>query len=395
MRRQDFVYPEGQIYLDGNSLGLMPHASRRELERRTHEWAARAVAGWDDWFDLSERLAPGVARLVGAGPHEVAVTGGITVNLHALLATFYRPTSVKRHIVATSLDFPSDLYALKSWTDREGAELRLVPSRDGRTLHPDDILAALGADVALVLLPTVLYRSGQLLPVGELARVARERGIVVGFDAAHSVGIVPHDLHADDVDFAVWCHYKYVNGGPGAPGGLFVHERHHHLTPGLAGWWGHDKGTQFEMRADFRKADGAGAYQIGTPSVLALAALAGALETFDEVGMDAVRTRSLALTDHLMNLVDTRLPELRIVTPRAHAERGGHVALAHEHAHLLSLALRERGVVPDFRAPDILRLAPVALYNDEAELDRTVNVLRELLDTGAYREYEGRESAVR
>ncbi|WP_027481980.1 kynureninase [Deinococcus pimensis] len=394
MRRSDFVYPEGQIYLDGNSLGLMPHAAARELRRRADEWASRAVSGWDDWFDLAERLSPSVARLVGARDHEVVATGGITVNLHALLATFYRPTSVKRNLVATSLDFPSDLYALKSWADREGAELRLVESRDGNTLTTEDVIAALSADVALALLPTVLYRSGQLLDVETITRVARERGVTIGWDAAHSVGCVPHAFHDHDVDFAVWCHYKYVNAGPGAPGGLFVHERHHHETPGLAGWWGHDKGTQFEMRGDFRKAAGAGAFQIGTPSVLALGALQGALEVFDEVGIEAVRARSLELTDRLIALAEEQLPELRVVTPREHAARGGHVALAHPEANWLSLALRERGVVPDFRAPDILRLAPVALYNDEAELERTASLLRELLDSGAHREFAGREGAV-
>lgn len=384
MKRSAFAYPAGQIYLDGNSLGLMPRAAGEKLQQRTREWAERAVSGWDSWFGAAEALSPSIARLVGAKPQEVIATGSITVNLHALLATLYQPTSVKRHLVATELDFPSDLYALKSWADRAGADLRLIPSRDGRTLHEEDILAALTADVALALLPTVLYRSGQLLNVRHLSEVARGRGVTLGWDAAHSVGCVPHAFHDDGVDFAVWCHYKYVNAGPGAPGGLFVHEQHLQLTPGLAGWWGHDKTSQFEMRADFRKAQGAGAYQIGTPSILALGALEGALEVFDEVGIESIRARSLELTALLMRLVDAELPEFTVVTPRADAERGGHVALAHRDAKLLSLALRERGIIPDFREPDILRLAPVALYNSEDELEQTVRVLRELLDTGTH-----------
>ncbi|EYB68190.1 kynureninase [Deinococcus phoenicis] len=387
MRRDLFALPPG-IYLDGNSLGLMPHAARAAVLRRLDEWRDDAVSGWDGWFGLAESLSPSIARLVGAQPHEVIATGSITANLHALLATLYRPDAKRRHLVATSLDFPSDVYALQSWAERAGAEVRLIPSRDGHTLHEDDILATLTDDVAVALLPTVLYRSGQLLDVPRLTREARARGLLIGWDAAHGVGSVPHDFHAAGADFGVWCHYKYVNAGPGAPGGLYLHERHHDRVPGLRGWWGHDKGTQFEMAHAFRPAAGAGAYQLGTPPVLALAALEGALTVFDTVDMEEVRTRSLALTAHLMALVDTHLPEVQVVTPRDPARRGGHVALAHPEAHALSLALRARGITPDFRQPDILRLAPVALYNTEAELGETVRVLRELLDTGAHRTVE-------
>ncbi|AFZ65786.1 kynureninase [Deinococcus peraridilitoris] len=394
MKRGAFAYPSGQIYLDGNSLGLMPKAARARVLTRLEEWEHEAVSGWEHWFALSESLSPSIARLVGARPAEVIATGSITVNLHALLATFYRPDGAKRHLVATELDFPSDLYALRSWADRAGAELRLIPSRDGRTLLEEDVLSALKDDVALALLPTVLYRSGQLLPVRSITRAARERGVVIGWDAAHSVGCLPHAFHEDNVDFAVWCHYKYVNAGPGAPGGLFVHERHAGLVPGLAGWWGHDKRTQFEMRPHFHPAEGAGAYQIATPSILALSALEGALETFDELGIDAIRARSLELTAYLIERCARELPEFILVTPREPAQRGGHVALVHPEARMLSLALRERGIVPDFREPDILRLAPVALYNSEDELDQTVRVLRELLDSGQYRHFAGQASAV-
>lgn len=388
MRRADFAIPEGLVYLDGNSLGLMAHRSRAAVARRLDEWAREAALGWDGWFGLAESLAPGVARLVGARPHEVAVTGSITVNLHSLLATFYRPSGARRHLLATALDFPTDLYALRSWADLHGAELRLIPSRDGQTLHEDDVLAALGPEVALALLPVVLYRSGQLLNVERLTRAARERGIVIGWDAAHSVGCLPHAFHDVGADFAVWCHYKYMNGGPGAPGGLFVHERHAATLPALRGWWGHHKASQFEMKPDYRPAPDAGAYQLGTPPILALAALEGALEVFAGLDIQNIRARSLELTDLLISLADERLPEMSVVTPREHAERGGHVALAHPEAGRLSLALRRRGIVPDFRAPDILRLAPVALYNSEAEVETVVAVLRELLDSGEHRKIE-------
>lgn len=377
------MLPRG-IYLDGNSLGPLSYGAQAATERRLKQWQHYGVGGWDEWFELAERLSPALGRLLGARPDEVIATGSITANLHALLATFYRPEGSRRNLLATSLDFPSDLYALGSWAERSGGTLKLVPSKDGHTLHDDDIVAAMTPDVALAVLPTVLYRSGQLLDVQAVTAQAHAAGALIGWDAAHSVGAIPHALHDDGVDFAVWCSYKYLNAGPGAPGGLFVHERHFDRTPGLPGWWGHDKATQFEMAPGFRKAHGAGAYQLGTPSIIALAGLEGALGVFEEVDIRAVRARSLELTDYLIGLADAELPEMTVRTPRAHARRGGHIVLEHPAARLLSLALRERRIVPDYRAPQLLRLAPVALYNTEAELAETVRVVRELLGAGLY-----------
>jgi len=383
-RLDAFLMPRG-IYLDGNSLGLLSHGAQAAIERRMRQWHHHAVAGWDDWFGLSERLSAALGKLVGAYPDEVITTGSITVNLHALLATFYRPTAERRLLVATELDFPSDLYALKSWLRLQGGELRLIPSRDGHTLADADIDAALTDEVAFALLPTVLYRSGQLLDVGHWSRLARERGITIGWDAAHSIGALPHHFHDDGVDVAVWCSYKYLNAGPGAPGGLFVHRKHHHVEPALQGWWGNDKANQFEMAADYRRAPGAGAFQLGTPPILALAGLEGALAVFEDVGIQRIRERSLTLTERLIELADARLPEMTVVTPRAAAQRGGHVALAHPEAAQLALALRRRQIIPDFRQPDVLRLAPVALYNTEADLERAVETLRGLIDSGEHR----------
>lgn len=380
MLRRELILPEGDIYLDGNSLGPLPRASREAIERRVAEWGSLGVRGWEEWLALAESLAPKIARLVGAFPGEVIATGSITVNLHALLATFHRSSGARRNLLVTSLDFPSDRHAADSWAEQRGALVRVVPSRDGHTLDFEDVVAAMTDDVSLALLPTVLYRSGQLLDVRGLTRAAHERGIVVGWDAAHGIGAVPHALHDDGADFAVWCHYKYVCGGPGAPGGLFVHERHHARLPALRGWWGNAASSRFAMRDAFEKAEGAAAYQLGTPSILALAALEGALTLFDRVSLADVRTRSLALTDQLISLVDSELPEIRVVTPRPHAERGGHVALAHPDARRLSDALRARGIVPDYRAPDVLRLAPVALYNTEDEVTAVVHALRAALD---------------
>jgi kynureninase len=387
-RLDAFLLPKG-VYLDGNSLGPLSHGAQAAIERRLRQWQYHAVAGWDDWFGLAERLSGALGRLLGAYPDEVIATGSITVNLHALLAAFHRPEGPRRALLATALDFPTDLYALRSWADLRGVELRLVPSRDGHTLADADLDAALTDDVAFALLPTVLYRSGQLLDVARWSAAARARGITIGWDAAHSIGALPHHLHDDGADVAVWCSYKYLNGGPGAPGGLFVHRRHHAALPALRGWWGHDKATQFDMEPDFVPAVGAGAYQLGTPPILALAGLEGALAVFEDVGIHAIRERSLALTSYLIERVDATLPELAVVTPRATERRGGHVALRHPEARRLSQALRRRGVTPDFRRPDLLRLAPVALYNTEADVDRAVAVLRELLDTHAYLDETG------
>ena len=199
---------------------------------------------------------------------------------------------------------------------------------------------------------------------------------------------MPHALHEAGADFAVWCSYKYLNAGPGAPGGLFVHEKHHHLKPGLPGWWGHEKETQFAMRGEFTPAAGAGAYQVSTPSILALGGLEGALALFEEVGAKAVRQRSLELTDYLIQLADEHLPEMTLQTPRDHAERGGHIVLEHPDAKQLSAALRARDIIPDYRQPNLLRLAPVALYNTEAELEEVVDVLKGLLSSGSYKEVE-------
>lgn len=377
------MLPQG-IYLDGNSLGPLSYGAQSALERRTRQWQHYGVSAWDEWLGLAERLSPALAKLVGAKAREVIVTGSITGNLHALLATFYQPTGKRRNLLATSLDFPSDLYALSAWAEREGATLELIPSRNGHNLYPADIEAALHENIAVAVLPTVLYRSGQRLDIERITALAHERGILIGWDAAHSVGAMPHALHDGDVDFAVWCSYKYLNGGPGAPGGLFVHEKHRERHPGLPGWWGNDKATQFEMRETFNPAAGASRFQMSTPSILALAGLEGALGIFEEVGIEAIRQRSLELTDSLIALADKHLPEMKVITPRPHSDRGGHVTLEHPHAQALSMALRARDIIPDYRSPNLLRLAPVALYNNEAELEKTVQTLRDLLDRGDY-----------
>jgi kynureninase len=392
--RNRFYLSPGTVYLDGNSLGLLSRDAEASILQALDAWREHAIDGWTagqrPWFWAGENLGALQADLVGALADEVVVTGAITLNLHALLATFYQPTGERTKIVADALDFPSDVYALQSWLRLRGLDpaehLVLVSSRDGRTIDEDDVLAALSENVALVWLPTVLYRSGQLLDVERLTREAHGRGIRIGLDLAHSAGSVPHRLHDWGVDFAVWCTYKYLNAGPGAVGALFVHQRHFGKLPGLTGWWGSDKQRQFDMALDLTPSGGAGAWQISTPSVLGAASMYGSLAMFQEAGLEAIRAKSLELTGYLMFLADELLTPLgfSIGTPREPSRRGGHVALEHPQAMRIASALRARRVVPDFREPNVVRLAPIALYTSYTDVWQAIQVVREVVQSGAY-----------
>ena len=286
-RDRFYLLPE-TIYLDGNSLGLLSREAEAEALAALEQWRTLGIGGWlaadPPWFTIGEELGALVAPMIGAEPEAVVVTGTTTVNQHALTTTFYHPEDGKRAIVATELDFPSDVYALQSLIRLHGGDperdLVLVPSRDGRTIAEEDVISALTPDVALALLPAVLYRSGQLLDMAQLATAGRERGIPLGFDCSHSVGAIPHWFDAWGVDWAFWCSYKYLNAGPGATGGLYVNRRHWGTTPGLAGWWGYDKSRQFDMVHTWQGASTAGAWQISTPSPLSTATLRGSLRLF-------------------------------------------------------------------------------------------------------------------
>ncbi len=356
--RERFYTQPDRIYLDGNSLGLASRDAEAAVLAALDDWKRFGIDGWlggeRPWFYLAEELGALEAELVGASPDELVVTGSTTVNLHSLVSTFYRPSGARTRILADELTFPSDVYALASQVRLRGyhpdEHLVLVRSRDGRTLDESDVVEAMTDEIALVVLPTVLYRSGQLLDVERVTRAARERGIPIGWDCAHSVGAVPHRLHEWGVDFAFWCTYKYLNGGPGAVGSLFVHERHFGTMPALAGWWGHHKDRQFDMTLDFEPAPGAGAWQIGTPPVLGAAALYGSLAMFREAGLERVRAKSLDQTGYLMYLIDELLSPLgfAVGTPREAWRRGGHVALEHPDAVRIARALKQRGAIPDF-----------------------------------------------
>lgn len=404
--RDRFYIQPDRIYLDGNSLGLASKNAEAALLDALESWKRYGIDGWTSgerpWFYMAEELGAMQAELVGALPEEVVVTGTTTVNLHALVATFYQPSGRRTKILADALNFPSDLYALQSQLLLRGYDpaehLILVESRDGRTIEEEDLVAAMTDEVALVLLPSVLYRSGQLLDMERLTAEAHRRSIPIGFDCSHSAGAIPHRLHDWKVDFAFWCNYKYLNGGPGAVGSLFVHQEHFGTRPGLTGWFGYNKERQFAMLPTFEQAPTAGAWQISTPPVLATAPLYGALRTFREAGMAQLRAKSLTQTAYLMYLIDTYLTgapyHFRIGNPREEARRGGHVALEHDDAVRINAALKALGVVPDFRPPNVIRLAPIPLYNTYTELWQTVSLLRRIIDERLYEAHSSRPGPV-
>jgi kynureninase len=397
--RERFDIP-GEPYFDGNSLGPVSDAAEAALNRAVEEWRERGIEAWTEaerpWFYYGESLGDDLAPLVGAAPEEVVVANSTTANIHTLVGTFLdargdRPPGV----LVNDLDFPTDHYAVRAQLRQRGFDpdelLHVVESRDGRTIEEDDVARAVAQrDVGIVFMPSVLYRSGQLLDVERITEAAHDHGALAGFDLAHSVGAVPHDLAAHGVDFAVWCSYKYLNAGPGAVAGLYVSERHFGTEPALAGWWGHEKATQFELRPEFTPADSAGAWQIGTVPVLSAAPLAGSLEIVREAGIDAVREKSLALTDYLIDLVDERLADLgcSVGTPRDPERRGGHVAIEHPDAEAVSAALRERGAVVDFRPPNVVRVCPAPLYTRFVDVWDVVDELHEVLQTGAHEDVD-------
>ncbi len=392
--REQFYIPEGTLYLDGNSLGLLSKSAERSLLEVLNQWRELAIGGWTDgphpWFFLAEKLAEATAPLVGASPDAVIVTNSTTVNLHQLLATLLAEESVgnRREILIDAGAFPSDIYALHSFV-RNRADLSIVTvAAEGGLLNEASILEAISEKTRMVLLPSVVYTSGQLLNMRALTMAAQKAGALIGFDCSHSVGAVPHEMDADGIDFAFWCGYKYLNGGPGAAAGLYLNHRHHALLPGLAGWFGSNKQNQLAMEPHFTPAQGAGALQIGTPNILSMAPLIGSLEEINRIGINRIRTRSLELNACLRNQVELHLANygFQIITPSQPQQAGGHTAITHPHAIQICRALRACGVVPDYRPPNIVRLAPVALYTRFEDCIQAIEILREIMESKCYLE---------
>jgi len=402
--RQRFYLRDDQIYMDGNSLGLCSRDAEACALRVLEEWKKLGIDCWSEasepLFLYQDHLGRLMAPLIGAEPDEVTVHASTTINIHSAIATFYAPDDRCRKILVDELNFPTDRYAIDSQVRLKGLDpqecVAVVKSRDGKTLQEEDIVAAMGEDVAIVFLSSVLYRSGQLLDMDCITREARKRDIIIGWDLCHSIGAIPHDFRELHADFALWCNYKYLNGGPGAAAGLYINKKHFDKTPGLAGWHGNRKETQFDMKQQFEPANYAGGWQTGTQHVLSMAPLEGSLKMFNEVGMSKIRAKSLQLTAYLMYLIDHKLAKygFTIGNPREDHRRGGHVALEHADAIRINAALKDNGVMPDFRYPDVIRLAPIALYTSYSDVFEAVEIIEDVMANRKFENHEGRRGLV-
>ncbi len=401
--RQEFYIPANTIYMDGNSLGLLSRRAELAVLNLLDSWKNFGIDGWTKgehpWFHLSEKLGEMCAPLIGAMPEEVIITGSTTTNLHQLIATFYKPQGKKTKIVVDELNFPSDLYAVSSQLSLHGKspeeDIVMVKGKDGLLLE-EDIIEAMTEEVAMIVLPSVLYRSGQILNIKKLTDEAHKRDILIGFDLCHSIGAIPHFLDEWGVDFAFWCTYKHLNGGPGSVGGLYTNRKHLGKRPGLAGWFGSQKEKQFDLEIFMTPAGQAGSFQIGTPHILSAAPLLGSLEIFGEVGIHKIRSKSEQLTEFMRILIENELSnfEFTIITPSEREQRGGHLFLMHKEAARICKALKSRNIIPDYRPPNGIRLAPVALYNTFEEVWKTVNILKEIMKKKEYSQYDNEREVI-
>lgn len=404
LRDQFLVPPHGdreQAYFCGNSLGLQPRGVRAALLQELDDWARLGVEahfhGRHPWMPYHAEVRAGLAAIAGAEEGEVVAMNTLTANLHFLMVSFYRPSAERPAILIEAGAFPSDRHAVASQLRFHGFD----PARDLIEVQPDEAggtismaaleraLAEHGHRVALVLWPGVQYRTGQAFDLREVARLAHARGCVVGFDLAHAAGNLPLALHDSGADFAAWCSYKYLNSGPGAVAGAFVHARHAHGDhPRFAGWWGHDQATRFRMGPDFVPTPGAEGWQLSNPPILALAPLRVSLELFQSVGMAALRERSLRLTGYLESLVRARLGAvIEIATPAEPDRRGCQLSLrvrgGRDQGRALFEHLVARGVVGDWREPDVIRISPVPMYTRFADIARFVDEVAAWRDRSA------------
>ena len=390
-----------QAYFCGNSLGLQPKGARAMVEEVLDKWARDAVEGHflepAPWMPYHELVREPLAAVVGAAPSEVVAMNSLTANLHLMMVSFYRPTRERPAILMEAGAFPSDRHALESQVRFHGFD----PATDLIELEPDEAdgtisMAALeqaiathGPRLALILWPGIQYRTGQAFDLREIARLGHAAGAIVGFDLAHAAGNLPLQLHDDDADFAVWCHYKYMNSGPGAVAGCFVHSRHAHTDrPRFAGWWGHDQATRFRMGPQFVPSPGADGWQLSNPPILGLAPLRASLDLFARAGMAALRARSERLTGYLESLIRSRLADtLQIVTPREPERRGAQLSLRVVGGRARGRALFEhlsaQGVLGDWREPDVIRISPAPLYNTHADVLRFARAVEAWREAGA------------
>ncbi len=381
-------------YLCGHSLGLQPKRSAAIVQQELQAWQQLGVLGHHDgarpWITYHEQMTRGLAALGGALDHEVVAMNSLTINLHLMMVSFFRPDASRNRLLIEQTAFPSDRYAVSSQLHFHGLNaaqhlIEVGPRANERTLTTEDIVGQIeraGASLALVLLPGVQYLTGQALEIGPIAAAARRVGARIGLDLAHSIGNTPLRLHEWDVDFAVWCSYKYLNGGPGAIGGCFVHERHaaERALPRFAGWWGHDKSARFLFEPEFKPIYGAEGWQTSNPPILSSAPLIASLELFERAGMGALRAKSAALTAYMQSLIRSELANsVEIITPPDATARGCQLSVrilrSAAEAHRCIDRLRADGVIVDWREPDILRLAPVPLYNSFSDVFESIRSL--------------------
>ncbi|HEY3387891.1 MAG TPA: kynureninase [Saprospiraceae bacterium] len=377
------------IYLCGNSLGLQPKRVKEYVNEELEDWATLGVEGHlharHPWLPYHEFLTQSMAKLVGANESEVVVMNSLTVNLHLLMASFYKPTKDRYKIIIESDAFPSDRYAVASqakWHgfDEEDAIILWRPKPGQHLLEQEDledILRTEGEQVALMLLGGVNYYTGQYLNIAELTRLGHEYGIVMGFDLAHATGNVAMHLHDWDVDFAAWCSYKYLNSGPGSLGSIFIHDRlgEDLSIPRLSGWWGHNKDTRFRMRDEFDPLPGAEGWQLSNPPILPLAAMRASMELFDQAGIQNLRNSAKENVNHLYDALKS-IAGIKIITPENPDQRGCQISiLVKENGRAIFDQLSQQGVIADWREPDVIRIAAVPLYNTRDDVEKFVDIL--------------------
>jgi len=382
--RQHFWFPktvngDDCIYLCGHSLGLQPKTASKFVEQELDDWARLGVEGHfharSPWVPYHRLLTEQTAALVGAKPQEVVVMNSLTVNLHLMMVSFYRPTAPRHKILVERGAFPSDQYAIKSQIKFHGFDpasslLELAPRPGEDFLRDEDVESLIdrkGDSIALILLGGVNYATGQVFDMPAITKAGHATGCAVGFDLAHAVGNIPLRLHDWGPDFAVWCSYKYLNGGPGCVGGCFVHDRHAHALelPKFAGWWGHDEKTRFVMGPDFQPMAGAEGWQLSNPPILALAPLRASMEIFQAAGIENLRAKSVLLTGYLEFLLEQHnATKFCAVTPREAERRGAQISIRIPRGgRAICEQLATQGVIGDWREPDTFRVAPVPLYN--------------------------------
>ena len=392
--RDKFHYPknykkEKVIYFSGNSLGIQPKSVREYVEKELYVWEKEGLLGQHRrWENFHERLIKNTARLVGAEPPEVVVMNALTVNIHLLLISFYQPSENRNKVIIEQGAFPSDQYAIKSQIKFHGLDPRKVlielsPRKGEIKLRAKDILSAIrdvNDELATIIMGGVNYYTGQAFDLKSITKAGHKAGAFVGFDLAHGAGNLEMNLHDWGVDFAAWCSYKYLCAGPGSPAGIFIHKTHHNWTgPRLTGWWGHNKSTRFEMGPDFDPIHTAEGWQISNAPVIGMAPLLASMEIFDEAGMAAIRHKSEKLTGFLEYQITENIPAISIITPEKLAERGCQLSLVAPGGENTFQKIREKGVVCDWRKPDVIRVAPHPLFNRYTEVYDFVKLLKQSL----------------